>query len=367
MIFLNSSAKKILLLLLISFSFANISQAQKVRIKKILDSNLFELTDGRLIKLAGIDVPNINHKSTNLQQVGVNAYSFAKHNLLKKKFELTFPNNIIQGTDYILVYIRKEYPILTKDFTKEYLEKGFGKLISNTDYFENAYYTKAEKEAKEGKEGIWEFKNDYMYDTLDQTFRGSNLLTDKAIDSIKLYPFSLPFVKDASVTERILIELVAAPLVGTTIGFCSMAATAGVGYLIGGSGLGNAYLGIVGGYVGYALGTAMGVHYIAKNTEKDVTLAGTFAWSAIGALTSYAIIINSDNFWGNDIYNYTPLILPGIASIIYANFIAPLKDGKQYASKSNINDLNLANKNFTHQEYYNSTKIIEMNLFRINF
>ncbi|MCP5060842.1 MAG: hypothetical protein GY936_00045 [Ignavibacteriae bacterium] len=73
-IFVNYSTKKILLLLFISFSITNTCLAQKVKIIKILDSNLFELTDGRLIKLAGVDVPNINHKNDNLQKVGISAF-----------------------------------------------------------------------------------------------------------------------------------------------------------------------------------------------------------------------------------------------------------------------------------------------------
>ena len=347
--------------------------AQKVKIKKILDSNLFELTDGRLIKLAGIDVPNINHKDTSLQQVGIDAYKYAKLMLLEKRFELTYSNKIPLNKNFTLVQIIKDYPLLTRDFTKEYLGKGFGKLLNNVDTSYYQKYLSAENKAKKDKEGIWEFENNYDKNTLDQTFLGAKLLTENSADSIKIYPLSKPFIVNATPIEKILLETIAAPVMGSISFFGGGLVGFGIGTLLYGTDHGHGLtaagvFALVGGYIGYTIGSALGVQYIAKNGNRDVTLGYTILSSFIGAGVGFAILHgNRDDFWASSIRSYAPLILPGVASIIYVNFIAPQKEVKLNISKTNVKELYLINENLTHNDYYNSTKLLEVNLFRIYF
>lgn len=54
-------SRRFRMILLGLFIFIHPILAQTVKIVKILDSNLFELDDGRKVKLAGIDAPQLNH------------------------------------------------------------------------------------------------------------------------------------------------------------------------------------------------------------------------------------------------------------------------------------------------------------------
>jgi len=361
-----------LLFLVFIITSTSISLSQKVKIKKILDSNLFELTDGRLIKLAGIDVPNINHKNENLQEVGISAFKYAKQMFHKKRYELTYPKTSMHDSIFSLVYIIKKYPLQTKDFTKEYLEKGFAKIIPNTKFFEDNSYVEAEQEAKKNQYGIWKFKNNYNSDTLDQTFLAAHFLTDEDIDSITTLLQHLPFVHNASVTTQIILEGFAAPIIGTLTSFGGGLVGFGLGTLLYGTeqgdGLQTAGVFALGGmYIGYTLGNAIGVHFIARNNARDVSLGQSILWSTLGAASGIAIVTCTGNFWRGNILAYTPLFLPGLASIIYANFIAPKKVVKQNISQSSISNTNFIENKLTHKDLYNSTKLLEINLFRINF
>ena len=59
---------KVFLLLSLIFISNDSYYCQKAKIEKIIDSNLFELYDGTLIKLANIDVPNINQAKLDLKK-----------------------------------------------------------------------------------------------------------------------------------------------------------------------------------------------------------------------------------------------------------------------------------------------------------
>ncbi|MEE9431133.1 MAG: thermonuclease family protein, partial [Melioribacteraceae bacterium] len=143
------------------------------KIIRIIDSNLFELADGRLIKLANVDVPNIIYEDSLLQQVGINAYKYAKQNLLDNNFDFTYLTNNSLDTNYTLVSIISNFVLSDRDFIEEFLEKGFGKYISNCSDTDTNKYLLAEEEPKQNMDGIWEYKRNYNY-LLDQTIANFN-------------------------------------------------------------------------------------------------------------------------------------------------------------------------------------------------
>ncbi|MCP5060843.1 MAG: hypothetical protein GY936_00050 [Ignavibacteriae bacterium] len=290
----------------------------------------------------------------------------------KKRYKLTYPRTSLHDSIFSLVYIIKKYPLQTRDFTKEYLEKGFAKIIPNTENFEDNSYVEAEQEAKKNQYGIWKFKNNYDTDTLDQTFLDAHFLTDEDIDSIITLLQHLPFIQNASVAKQIILEGFAAPIIGTLTSFGGGIVGFGLGTLLYGTdhggGLPAAGVFALGGmYIGYTLGNAIGVHFIARNNDRNVTLGHTILWSTLGAASGIAIVAYTSNFWRGNIFGYAPLFLPGLASIIYANFIAPKKVVKQNKSQSRMNNINLIDNKLTHRDLYNSTKLWEVNLFRISF
>ena len=340
----------------------NITSAQKI--KKIIDSNLFELADGRMIKLAGVDAPNINNKNISLQSIAVEAYKYAKERFAGKKFNLVFINSDKADSNYFLVSIIRKYPLLTLDFTEEYLTKGFGKFINNVNSSDSIKYKIAEQSAKGNKNGIWRITN--LPDTLDQTFLGKELLNDKAIDSIKVAYVSHPFLNNLSTGDRIFIEVFASPVFGMLGGIAGIGAGSGVGYIAGVKDWG--YLGyfLIGGYVGYLAGSSYGTYLVAKNGNRDITYGYSLLASLAGGVSGILLSSYFNGFKNDNFSSYAPFYLPVIASIVYANLIAPKIEQTQNSVSVNRNQIPIKNY-FTHNDFYNSTKLININLFRINF
>ncbi len=357
---------RFLLLLFILFSVANILSAQKLKITKITDSNLFELEDGRLIKLAGVDAPNINNKNLKLQSVAVAAYNYAKSRFAGKKFDITFLANSASDTNYSLVYITKKYPLLFLDFTEEYLKKGYGKFINNVKSTDSTKYKTTEQKAKEDKNGIWEIAANF--DTLDQTFLGEDLLTEDAIDSVKVASSAkIPFLKKFSPTALVLTEAAAGPVFGVVGGIVGIGGGAIVGSLAGAKGWGMLGYAILGGYVGYLMGSSYGVSLVARHGNRDVTFGYSLLSGFVGSLAGIVLTASFNNRTGEELARYSLLVFPVAASIIYSNLIAPEKAKDQNSVSYYNNNLQTQKYYFSHRDFYNSTKLFEVNLVRIYF
>ncbi len=355
--------KNLLLLLFILF-ISNSSFGQKTRISKIIDSNLFELANGKLIKLANVDVPNINNKDFKLQSIAVEAYRFAKENLVGRNFNLIYPLTNSLDTNYGLVYIIRKYPLITIDFTEKYLQNGYGKFINNVNDSNTSKYLIAEQIAKNEKKGIWNINN--LSDTLDQTFLGQKLLKENAIDSIKVPYLSSSLSTGNSITAQIFIETMASPVLGIVGGFLGSGAGAMIGIIAGTKNWGMFGYVLIGASVGYLAGSSFGTYTIAKNGNRDVTYGYTLLSSVVGGIAGIYLSSTLDGFDKPSVVSYVPLAMPVIATIIYANLIAPKKEQPQNYISYKRDKLPVRNY-FTHNDFYNGTKLIEVNLFRINF
>ncbi len=351
----------IIILVLNNFVFA-----QKSKIVKILDSNLFELYDGSLIKLANLDVPNINHPNPSLREVGFDAYNYARTVLLNRSYEFIYPISTTVDTTYKLVHIIKEYPLETRDYTKTYLENGFGKYLPNAVSADSLNYITAQQTASKDRDGIWEFVTSKR-DTLDQTFLGNELLTEEVMDSLYGASFFGSLFVNSTNEERVLLEVIAAPILGVPFAFLGGFAAAGLSSFGGSEGWDNLGYAILGAYLGYTFGNAAGVYLVAKNGEKKVTFGETFLASAFGAGVGMAIYLSIDDYNEDRIFAYSPLILPGLVSIIYANIIADDKLENGYNYGNSINKYEQNNFGLTHKDLINSQKLFEVNIFRINF
>ncbi|MCB9207137.1 MAG: thermonuclease family protein [Ignavibacteriales bacterium] len=353
----------ILISLLISF---NTQFAQKVRITKILDSNLFETSDSVKIKLAGVDVPNINHPNKQLREIGIEAFEYAKSNLINRPFDININQENFIDSSYYLVTLIRVFPLATKDYTEEYLTKGFGKYIYNLSELDSVKYMAAENEAKEDKDGIWNFNTeiDEVYDNPEL----SKNITDEFI-SDTLYAFSSTgsFLINLNAEQRIAIEIIAAPSFGFITGVLGGLAGGIIGAPFGTDGWENLGYIVIGFYTGYLLGNSIAVYNVAKYGNRQVDFGGTLFSGIIGAAVGLGIAYSRGTFFEDEIYIYAPLVLPGIASILYANLIAPKKELSEVSLTNYHNEVLIRKDFITHQDIYNSKKLIEINLIRINF
>jgi len=357
---------KIFFILLFLISISQKPFAQKSKVIKVIDSNLFQLEDSSFIKLAGVDVPNINNKNLRLQSVAVAAYNYAKSRFAGKKLKITFLENRSSDTSYSLVYITRKYPLLFLDFTKEYLQKGYGKFINNVKSTDSIKYKTAEQKAKEDKNGIWEIAANF--DTLDQTFLGENLLSEDAIDSVEVaYSTEIPFLKKFSPTALVLTEAAAGPVFGVVGGIVGFGGGAIVGSLAGAKEWGMLGYVVLGGYVGYLMGSSYGVNLITRHGNRDVTYCYSLLSSFVGSLAGIVLTASFNNRTYKELARYSLLVFPVAASIIYSNLIAPEKAKAQNSVSYYNNTLQMPNNFFTHRNFYNSTKLFEVNLVRIYF
>ncbi len=360
-----SLRENLLTILILLLGFTNTTFSQKVKIKKVLDSNLFELENGKLVKLAGIDVPNLNNKNPNLKIIASKAYLFAKDKLKRKSLDVVYLKNCIQNTSSAKVLFYRYYPLVTIDFTEEYLLHGFGKFVNNCNIPDTDKYIKAELKAKQEKKGLWEL--DTKFDsTLDQTNGGENILAESTRDSIVAMYKNSPIFKKIPQSSRIFIETFAGPTLGIIGSIGGAGSGAITGSIAGEEGWGMLGYVMLGGYLGYLVGSSYGIYLVANGGERDVTFGYSFLASFIGGISGIYIMSTTNGFNQQNIGTYAPLFLPVIASILYANLIAPKKEQAHNSVSFNRNQLPVKNY-FTHNDFYNSTKLIEISLFRISF
>jgi hypothetical protein len=95
----------LLLILVFIFLFAVQSiSGQALKVVKILDSNLFELEDGRNVKLAGIDAAQLNNPIPLFAETANDAFAYYKELILKRKVIVQSISRV-SSKNYELVYL----------------------------------------------------------------------------------------------------------------------------------------------------------------------------------------------------------------------------------------------------------------------
>lgn len=340
--------------------------SQTVKIKKILDSNLFETSDGKVIKLAGIDAPNRDHPDQHIKSVADKAYVYARSVFLNRYFTINplTPQDTAKG--YELVFMQKNYPLGLLDYNKEYLSLGYGRFTGRVPEAMYNEYKEAEDIAVKKGRGIWEYYQNDSTLVFDRQFTFEEALQFRKKDSLLFVKGTLQ--RKSSVAGTIASEFLLAPMSGFAVAYFSFFAGAGVGSLGGAEGLGLAPYAVIGVGVGYTTGAAALVYFIGHNDNPNVTFWGTMGYSFLGAgagLGIASLAARSDAPYRGS----APYIIffagPVIGSIVYANFIAPGPTFRDYYNKADKYSFN--GKSYSHKDLYNSTVLYNVNLFNIAF
>ncbi|MGE5351062.1 MAG: thermonuclease family protein [Acidobacteriota bacterium] len=349
-----------LLLLILGLTICAPVSAQTVRIKTILDSNLFETFDGKIIKLAGVDAPAINHPAPYMRDVAERAYLYARSVFLNRHFSIAplLPKDTTKN--YELVFMQKDYPLGPVDYNREYLLEGFGRFTGHVPDEFYAGYKEAENEAIEKKNGIWNYLPGDSTLALERQFSPEESAQLRSQDS-------LLFIKDAFKRKsdpagRIASELIMAPLSGFAVAYVSLFASAGIGALGGSEGFGLFPYAILGAGLGYTAGSALFVYLVEHNDNPNVTFWGTLGYSFLGAGAGIGLACLFP--YGTSQY-VAFFAAPVISSIIYANYVVPepqFGDFYPTAGKYNLNQ-----RSYSHKDLYNSTILYNVNLINIAF
>lgn len=337
----------VFLLGFIACSLVGFTNAQTIRLSKIIDNNLFQTSTGALVSMAGIDAPSINHPVNSVREIAQHAVKFSKSVLLNRELSyipLEFHDNI---RDVILI---KKHLFNSTNFNILFLSKGFGKVSTRDSFLVLDEFIKEEEYARHFKKGIWaldtvltngEFKREY---TADEIAEFGKYTTDIDI----LFP-PVPTVFD------VILEGAAGVVIGTLTSF-----PAGLlaGQLSGATGLGALGYVLIGMYAGYLVGSSAGIYALSKKFNPDITYFETIGYGALGALGGFGLIyaLPKENIgWESYIL---PLLFaaPITAELIYVNDI-------DYDRIENLQ----SNKIYSHKDYYNNTIVFRQTVLRINF
>ncbi|MGE5681189.1 MAG: thermonuclease family protein [Bacillota bacterium] len=313
---MSGSGKLKLVISLIIFLLPQVAFAQIVKITKVLDTNLFELKDGRVIKMAGLDIPRKNNPGVHLAELAEKIVEYSEKSLSGHEFEIIPVSESSVDTTFSYVYIIKHYPLSTVDMNKEFIKFGFGRFSDNVDSLHREEYVSAELRAVKEKRGLWAFRPYEVKDTLDkehspaeyQHFRESDSLSYKIF--VSMHRPSAP------------ARFFGATVIGAGTGALSMIPFSllggAVGYSLGPGhdGWSGAIGGLIGAYVGFVVGSSTGVYFTAKSYYSEVSYIGTLASGILGSAAGIGIAALSSK-GGSDIFWAAPFIFPLIGSVTY--------------------------------------------------
>jgi endonuclease YncB( thermonuclease family) len=330
--------------------FAASLYPQKVKVTKVIDSNLFELSDGRIVKLAGIDVPMLSHPSKFFQSAARDAVDYSKINLLDRFVTVEAVGNLSEK-DSSLVMMYKNYLFNKVNVSTRFLLYGYGKFFNNVDDKWKAEFLDFQKSAIEEKRGIWLNDNLTMNDTLDAYFMK---------DSLNIRNRLLPEYVYRSSPRPLYFQIPLELLAGTGMTIITGIASGVVIYMFEDKhGAFSGFGAVMGGSIlGYCFGFPLGVYLTAKPQNPNVSLPLTMLSGVgltVGMFGITSLIAGEDrNSW----VRFLPLFAPIIGSLVYAHILAP-----QNSEQSN----KFINTNLTHAQLYKSKQIINLNLVRISF
>ena len=339
------------LLFLIFFSLSSVLSvlAQQVSIKEVLDANLFKLSDGRIVKLAGVDAPSDSSSIPFLRIVSGLAKEYIsgyKNSRLQMDSVSVDKNN-----RYCLVILYKKYAFQNMCLNENFLASGFGKFINNVEPFDSSELVKAQETAIKHEDGIWRFYTPTKNDTLDCTLTNSGIAYIINPDSTKLNNS----YNQTSVVGKITIELLA----GSGATFVSTLAGVGAVSLFnpnnGWAALGG---GMIGLGVGYFIGFPTMIYLIAKGENPNLNF-----WENLGCswgLTLVNGLIASQIKEHNHPMHAIAWLSPVIGSLVYAHILAP------QGPSTNSYLLAPDKKNSSFKDFRES-QTTQVELFRINF
>lgn len=337
--------------------------AQTAKIKKIIDSNLFETDDGRVIKLAGLDVPNMNHPDRYLRGVADKAYVYARSVFLNRVFDI-YPLGAKDSTrNYEIVIMQKSYPLGLLDYNKEYLSQGFGRftgIVPKTFYND---YRNAEQDALASERGIWKVVRGGSTEVLDRQFSSEEAAGYVQKDSLIF--LRNPIKKRDESAGQILSEVVIGPAAGFLTALPSAYMFAGLGALDSKQNKWSPLIwGALGAGVGYITGNALGVYLVAHSENPNVSFIRTVSASFVGAAGGIGL---ASLFYRSD--SAVPYIIalagPLVGAMVYTHFLVPppiVRDNYPYSENPGR-----TGNSSSHKDLYNSTLQYRMNLFTIAF
>jgi hypothetical protein len=346
-------SKSILLFLLF---WTGISPAQYIKVTKILDSNLFEIEDGRQIKLAGIDAPNSDHPQLNLQNLSNDAIYYCAQNILDRRvFMEIVPDTTIKS--YNLAFLHINYLFEKVNYNTKFLMYGYGKFINNVRDLHVEEMVDAETYARKYNKGLWQYIHNEKSDTLDKGLTGTGIRYLIELDSQKQNDRQKKLPLSVSIPFQIFSGTVMTA--GTALGI-------GIIYSFFSKehGRDSGYAAVFYGLItGYWIGFPSGVYLAVSSQNPNLSY-----WKTLGVSSGCTLLTTGISYllFRNDQDNPTiwiALLTPIISSLLYTNLFPHEVQTTRSMKPENEGLVSIK----SHQNFYNSTINFKMELLRVNF
>ncbi len=327
---------------------------QSFRVVKIHDSNLFELEDGRMVKLAGIDSPQLNNPIPLFAETAKEAVSYYKEIMLRRNV-IVKSVSMKDSKDYEIVYLWFKYPLEDLDLNQRFLEKGFGKFVNNVDSSKKVVFIEAEKYAADNYNGIWKYYKPNISDTLDGDLRTGNTPQLLYLDSTRIQNNFRP--------RPIYFAVPMEVLAGSGITVLSTIGSALLAVALTHNGWAALFTAFYGGIAFYTFGFPYGVYLVASQDNPNLSYWEMIGCSAgLTAITGGITASFSKGKTRNSLAIITALS-PIIGSLLYVHVFPPDPTIREKFKSSEIGE----NKINSFKDYYDSTINFRLELIRLNF
>lgn len=129
--------------------------AEEVKIVKVHDSNLFELKDGRKIKLANVASPSVHDADPALAALGRFIKKYAEDEFAGEQLIAEFAGSMAEDCQCYPAHLFQKFTLKTVWYNQSYLEKGYGKYTGSPDSLYHQEYFAASEEARKSGSGVW--------------------------------------------------------------------------------------------------------------------------------------------------------------------------------------------------------------------
>lgn len=321
---------------------SGIIYSQNRKVIDAIESNKFMLDDSSVVRLAGIDVPSLNHENFLLASYAHQTMKFSEINLLNQTVQVE-PADDFAGKGnhrYVSIFVGGE------DYAITLLSMGLVK-VDSVEFSKTEKYREIEALARENKVGIWSF-DESLYRL---SVRFDKTYVEKPKKKIRKASY------DRSVL-RIASEVVFSPVLG---GFATIAGYGLINKIFkldkGERITGTEAITVAGLY---AIATSTAVYLIAEEGNENVKYLPTLLYGTVGTaagiILSYATESSTVILTTVIVSFFAPIIAP----VLYANLVADSPDiNSREESKTSSSEM----KN--HSDYYNSTQIFSMDLLRV--
>lgn len=349
-----SNLLRILLLLML---VSQVITPQSSKIIKILNTNLFQLEDGRKVRLAGIEMPPIEMPGSNMQKHINRILRYEDNTVFKRKLNFIFDGYDPGDSAVHLVYMLQPYDLEDIDINELFLLYGFGRFINNIDSIHYEKYIKAEKKAQDRSTGLWAFRPLDDRDTLDRKYSLNETEFITRLDS--LYQVEALRRTAPPLAAQYAWQTASGILVG---GITSLAGgIAGIYLVPSKRDFGPLFSGLFGMSAGYLVGVPLGVYLAAKGNNPALSYLPILGFSTLSAAAGLGIV-----YLGPKDHNplwIAPFIMPIVGSLIYVNAIAPnpVRENIQKVSEEFQAESPSAFKN-----HFDQTTILRLNLLKIS-